>query len=134
MVTSRAVVGSSAISSLGSQARAMAIITRWRRPPESSWGYWSSRSAGRGISTRRSTSRARWRASFWYVAVQMHPLGDLASDGHGRVERRHRVLGDEGHLVAPDLAHRLLVEGGQVPAQQGDRCRRPRGRCWAAAA
>ena len=35
IVTSSAVVGSSAISSLGEQASAMAIITRWRRPPES---------------------------------------------------------------------------------------------------
>jgi hypothetical protein len=33
MVTSSAVVGSSAISSLGLQASAMAIITRWRMPP-----------------------------------------------------------------------------------------------------
>jgi len=33
IVTSRAVVGSSAIISLGLQARAMAIITRWRIPP-----------------------------------------------------------------------------------------------------
>ena len=35
MVTSSAVVGSSAISSCGSQASAMAIMTRWRMPPES---------------------------------------------------------------------------------------------------
>ena len=35
MVTSSAVVGSSAISSCGLQASAMAIITRWRMPPES---------------------------------------------------------------------------------------------------
>ena len=34
MVTSSAVVGSSASSSIGSQASAMAIITRWRMPPE----------------------------------------------------------------------------------------------------
>ena len=34
-VTSSAVVGSSAISSLGSQDSAMAIATRWRMPPES---------------------------------------------------------------------------------------------------
>ena len=34
MVTSSAVVGSSASSSFGSQASAMAIITRWRMPPE----------------------------------------------------------------------------------------------------
>ena len=37
-VTSRAVVGSSAISSAGELSNAMAIITRWRMPPESSWG------------------------------------------------------------------------------------------------
>ena len=33
-VTSSAVVGSSAISSSGSQEIAIAIITRWRMPPE----------------------------------------------------------------------------------------------------
>ena len=37
-VASRAVVGSSAISSLGRSAKAMAIIARCRIPPESSWG------------------------------------------------------------------------------------------------
>ncbi len=35
IVTSRAVVGSSAISRLGRQESAIAIITRWRMPPES---------------------------------------------------------------------------------------------------
>ena len=34
MVTSSAVVGSSAMMSLGLQARPIAIITRWRMPPE----------------------------------------------------------------------------------------------------
>ena len=34
MVTSSAVVGSSAINNLGLQDKAMAIITRWRMPPE----------------------------------------------------------------------------------------------------
>ncbi len=38
MVTSSAVVGSSAISSAGRHTSAMAIIARWRRPPESSNG------------------------------------------------------------------------------------------------
>ena len=33
-VTSRAVVGSSAISRAGLRAMAMAIIARWRMPPE----------------------------------------------------------------------------------------------------
>jgi len=34
MVTSSAVVGSSAISSAGLQDSAMAIIARWRMPPD----------------------------------------------------------------------------------------------------
>ncbi len=38
IVTSSAVVGSSAISSDGRQTSAMAIIARWRRPPDSSNG------------------------------------------------------------------------------------------------
>ena len=32
-------MGSSAKSSFGPQARAMAMVTRWRMPPESWWGY-----------------------------------------------------------------------------------------------
>jgi hypothetical protein len=38
MVTSSAVVGSSAISSAGRHTSAIAIIARWRSPPESSNG------------------------------------------------------------------------------------------------
>ena len=38
IVTSSAVVGSSAMSSEGSFIRPIAIITRWRMPPESSCG------------------------------------------------------------------------------------------------
>ena len=37
-VTSRAVVGSSAISSFGRQIMAMAIMTLCLNPPDSSWG------------------------------------------------------------------------------------------------
>ena len=38
VTTSRAVVGSSMMTSCGSRARARAIMMRWRWPPESSWG------------------------------------------------------------------------------------------------
>jgi len=38
MVTSKAVVGSSAISSSGTQASAIAIMTRCAIPPDNSWG------------------------------------------------------------------------------------------------
>ncbi len=62
IVTSSAVVGSSAISTLGLQDRARAIITRWRMPPENSNGYESARSRARGMPTRSSSSIARSRA------------------------------------------------------------------------
>jgi hypothetical protein len=62
-VTSSAVVGSSAINSAGSQASAIAIITRWRMPPDNWCGKSSKRSAADGIRTSSSTSIARWRAA-----------------------------------------------------------------------
>ena len=69
IVTSSAVVGSSATSSRGRQATAIAIITRWRMPPDSWWGYSPMRRAGSGMPTRSSSSIARRRAaapcSFW---------------------------------------------------------------------
>jgi len=37
-MTSSAVVGSSPMTTAGSQASAIAIIARWRMPPDSSWG------------------------------------------------------------------------------------------------
>ncbi len=61
-VTSSAVVGSSANRTFGPQAKAMAIITRWRIPPESSCGYCRSRRAGSGIRTSTSSRSAISRA------------------------------------------------------------------------
>ncbi len=59
MVTSSAVVGSSAISSFGLQAIAMAIITRWLMPPDIWCGKAESRSSGAGMPTACSSSIAR---------------------------------------------------------------------------
>ena len=63
VVTSSAVVGSSAIRMRGSADSAMAIITRWRRPPDSSKAYSSIRRCGCGMPTMRSSSIARSRAA-----------------------------------------------------------------------
>ena len=63
IVTSSAVVGSSAIRSFGSQAIAIAIITRCCCPPDSCDGYESMRRSGSGMPTSRSTSTARLRAA-----------------------------------------------------------------------
>src|SRR6185369_1150328 len=60
-VTSRAVVGSSAMSRRGSQAIAIASMTRWLMPPESWCGKASRRRSGSGISTSFSSCSARAR-------------------------------------------------------------------------
>ena len=62
MVTSSAVVGSSAIRTLGLQASAIAIMARWRMPPESWCGYSLERCAGSGMRTRSSISIERLSA------------------------------------------------------------------------
>ena len=59
MVTSSAVVGSSAISSFGLQASAIAIITRWRMPPEAGADSCATRSRDAGC---RPAAAARSRA------------------------------------------------------------------------
>ena len=83
IVTSSAVVGSSAISSFGSQASAIAIITRCRMPPESWCGYSSTpalgrRDAARGRAARPRASRAAARET---LEVPAQHLADLAADG-----------------------------------------------------
>ncbi len=59
IVTSSAVVGSSAISSLGSQAIAIAIITRCCWPPDICDGNIEMRRSGSGMPTSASRSTAR---------------------------------------------------------------------------
>ena len=60
-VTSRALVGSSAMSSRGWHASPMAISTRCRMPPENSCGYWSMRCSASGMPTISSSSTTRCR-------------------------------------------------------------------------
>ncbi len=64
MVTSSAVVGSSAMIRLGSLAMAIAITTRCRMPPENSCGKDRTRVCGLGMPTSLSRSTARSQASF----------------------------------------------------------------------
>ncbi len=90
-ITSSAVVGSSAMSSLGSQASASAISTRWRCPPDSWCGYSLARRAG--MPTRSSSSPTRALAPERPdVGVHQDRLFDLAADALHRVERVQRAL------------------------------------------
>ena len=122
-VTSRAVVGSSAKSSFGPQASAMAIVTRWRMPPDSSCGYCVEAAFGFGDADRLQQLRAPCSSasSLRHVEVVAQRLGDLAADLHHRVERRHRVLEHHRHLGAPERrAARRLESAGELA------CRRSR--------
>ena len=72
MVTSSAVVGSSAMMSLGLHASPIAIITRWRMPPENWCGYWPSRRGASEMPTIRRSSTARSRASASLIPLWMN--------------------------------------------------------------
>ena len=109
IVTSSAVVGSSAISSFGLQASAMAIITRWRMPPESWCGYSRTRRAGAGMPTSVSISIAlALGVARRHALVQPQRLADLLADGQHRVQAGHRLLEDHRDRVAADVAHLRL--------------------------
>ena len=75
MVTSSAVVGSSAISSAGSLENAMASITRCRMPPENWCGYNVTARSGADTPMRRNRSIARVRAA----AAVKRPCAVIAS-------------------------------------------------------
>ena len=121
IVTSSAVVGSSAIRIDGLQASAMAIITRWRMPPESWWGYSLARRRGSGICTMSSISTARSAAARrprpWCSSSDSAIWRPTRHDG---IERGHRLLEDHGNPVAPDIPHPLLGRLQQVLAIEQD--------------
>ena len=122
-VTSSAVVGSSAISSLGSLASAIAIIARWRMPPENSCGYSSTRRAGSGMPTSPSSSIARARACALETSlVGAHRLDQLLADLVERVQRGQRVLEDHRDLVAADRAQ-LAPRGASTRSVPSNRIR-----------
>ena len=109
MVTSSAVVGSSAISSFGLQASAIAIITRCRMPPDSWCGYSPIAPLGFGdVDEAQHVDRLGERRGAAEPLMQGQGLGDLPADRQHRVERGHRLLKDHRDLVAADLAHLAL--------------------------
>src|SRR6056297_167156 len=78
-VTSSAVVGSSAINSLGSFEIAMAIIARWRMPPEYSCGCCDARRFGSGTPTNCSRSTARDQAAFFDTSLWIRMASAICS-------------------------------------------------------
>jgi hypothetical protein len=49
-----------------------------------------------------------------HLLMQPHRLDDLVADPHHRIERGHRLLEDHRDAVAPDAAHRGIVELQEV--------------------
>ena len=133
-VTSSAVVGSSAISSRGSQDSAMAMATRWRIPPESWCGYCRSRCSGAGMPTDASSSTARRVGGGRSDAeMRVQRLDELRADGQHRVERAHRVLEHHGNRRAAQPAQARRATGAPDPAPRTSPARRA-ARAWAAIA
>jgi len=125
MVTSSAVVGSSAMRSLGRHDNAIAIIARLphsarermrvvlhpalRIGDPDSLEHFDRR--GPGLLARRT-------------AVGAHGFGDLVPDGERGVEARHRFLEDHCDLAAAHGSHLLLRTALQVTAFELDPARR----------
>ena len=111
---SRLAVGSSAKTTSGRLARARAIATRWRWPPERRSGrtpYFPERP------TASSSSRARRRRSAARHAAQDHRVGDvlLGREDGDQVER----LEHEPEPVAPQVRALVLREvAGLDPADR----------------
>src|SRR4051794_4790774 len=120
MVTSSAVVGSSAMSSFGLQASAIAIITRWRMPPESWCGY-SRRRRLRDADEVQHLDGAVLRRAPLDAFMQAQRLAQLAPDRQHRIEAGHRLLEDHADVVAADVAHRALGQRQEIAALKPDR-------------
>ena len=101
IVTSSAVVGSSAISSCGSQASAIAIITRWRMPPESWCGYCVHALLGRrDADPREELDRARARdLARRRRGAASSASADLLAHAKHRVQRRSSAPGRSSPIV-----------------------------------
>ena len=107
-------MGSSASSTAGPGPRAIAIIARWRCPPERRCG-WSSRvtpTSARAAAARRRGLAARQRL------VRAQGLGHLPAHPAHRVQGRRRVLRHQGDARPAHRPHRVGTEPQQLAALQ----------------
>ncbi len=116
-VTSSAVVGSSAISTAGSSAMAIAIMIRCRIPPENWCGKALTRCRAPGICTRSiSRDGPVQRVGLVHAAVLAEHLRDLPAHREHRVQRGQRVLEDHRDLGPADLPATLVGQLEDVGA------------------
>ncbi len=99
IVTSSAVVGSSAISRRGLLAMAIAIIARWRMPPDISCGKARARRSGSEMPTRPSNATARRHAAARRNgSMRTDRLGHLGAHPVHGVQAAQRVLEHHRHV------------------------------------
>ena len=121
VVTSSAVVGSSATRTSGFVQIAIAIITRWRIPPEELVRMVVDAALGLGESdVAEHGDRAIARLAPADALVRLDRLHDLPPDRHQRVQRRHRILVDGRDLAAADARHLALGRVREVASTQED--------------
>ena len=120
MVTSSAVVGSSAMSRRGLHAMAIAIMTRWFMPPESWCGIVGQPARGRGdADLLQQLHRARARRLAVEREMQAQRLLELEADGEARIEAGGRLLEDHRDVAAEHLAPGAVGQREQVlPAER----------------
>ena len=95
----------------GSQASAIAIITRWRMPPRELVRIGVDARGGSAMPTSRSSAMARRPGVAQRHALRARDrLGDLVADVQHRVERRHRLLEDHRDAAAADVTERASSE------------------------
>jgi hypothetical protein len=108
----------------------MAIITRWRMPPESSCGNCFSRLAGSVIWTA-SSMRSATASALLACPGARGSLRSVAPDRHDRVQRGHRLLKHHGDIAAAHAAHGAVGQfhrsrSSEQDAARGDLQRRLR--------
>ena len=125
IVRSRLVVGSSAISSRGSQEMPMAPTMRWRMPPDISCGMLAQPRLRRGDAHRLQQVAAPGSRRAPRPRALVHPdrLRHLVADREQRVQRGHRVLQDHGDALAAHAAHLGVGFLQQVLALEHHPCR-----------
>ena len=118
IVTSSAVVGSSAIRTSGLHDSAIAIIARWRIPPENWCGIVVDARLGvRDPDLAQQLDRTLARsAACRHVSWAWIASHDLGADRVDGVQRRHRILEDHRDLVAAEVLQLALVHLQQVAA------------------
>ena len=102
----------------------MAIITRWRMPPESWCGYSPSRRAESADAYEvEHLARALEGSTPRHIEMAHDVLGDLRADRQHGVEAGHRLLEDHRDAMAAQALHLGLAQGRELTALEADRAR-----------